>query len=162
MEEKVYETLRNLEIEFEVIEHEPLLTVEDAKKINFQGVEAKNLFLKDKKKGKYYLVTADADMRVDMKAVRAITGAGSSLTFGKDEELFEILHIMRGACSPFNLINDDNREVTFVLMKEVFAADDNEKINFHPNVNTKTVVLKMADFMKYVKSLENTVIIEEK
>lgn len=48
--DKVIEVLKKLNIEYEIIEHAPVYTVEEAENIEnmIDGVGCKNLFLKDK------------------------------------------------------------------------------------------------------------------
>lgn len=57
--QKVIEYLRKLGVDYKLHEHPPVYTVEEAKKyrINVNFGENKNLFLRNKKGTKYYLVT---------------------------------------------------------------------------------------------------------
>lgn len=157
-EKRVYKHLKEMGIEFEVIKHPPLFTIEDTKKIAFCGLQPKNLFLKDKKNNVFYLVTLMGNKRLDMKRFQEVTGASRQLTFAGDEELYDNLGVTRGACSPFNLINDKESKTVFVIMDDLFEADASEKMNFHPNINTKTIIITAADFRRYVKGLNNKVI----
>ena len=53
---QVLELLTKLEIPFQVVEHEPVCTIEEANHISnmIEGIGTKSLFLKDKKN--YYLI----------------------------------------------------------------------------------------------------------
>lgn len=50
--EKIFEILSSLNINWKIQEHKAIFTVEDGKdlKLNLEGIEVKNLFLKDKKR----------------------------------------------------------------------------------------------------------------
>ena len=56
MENKVYELLDKLHIEYEIVQHPPLFTCEDNKKYNIKmdAQICKNLFVRNKNKSKYY------------------------------------------------------------------------------------------------------------
>ena len=56
--EKVVEMLNELDIPFEIVEHEPALTTEQADSFieGIEGVRTKTMFLTNKKKTTYYLV----------------------------------------------------------------------------------------------------------
>ncbi len=52
-----------------------------------------------------------------------------------------------GSVTPFGAINDKERQVTIVLEKELM---DHERLNFHPLVNTRTIGLSRAGFLKFL------------
>ena len=56
---KVEETLASLGISFELVEHEPALTTEQADRFieGIEGVRTKTMFLTNKKKTAYYLLS---------------------------------------------------------------------------------------------------------
>lgn len=58
---KVEETLNKLNIPFEIVEHEPALTTEQADSFieGIEGVRTKTMFLTNKKKTAYYLLIMD-------------------------------------------------------------------------------------------------------
>ena len=65
---KVEETLNKLNIPFEIVEHEPALTTEQADCFieGIEGVRTKTMFLTNKKKTAYYLLIMDDKKRLDM------------------------------------------------------------------------------------------------
>ena len=87
----LYKLLEDLKIKFEVFEHTPFFTVEEAKKDrqSMQGFHTKNLFLRDKKK-KNYLVIAHEDCVIDLTQLTERIKSGR-LSFGSKERLFEEL-----------------------------------------------------------------------
>ncbi len=59
-----------------------------------------------------------------------------------------------GSVSPFGLINDLQKQVQVLLDKDLEAA---QTIYFHPNVNTATVGVSFADFMRFLKYCGQTI-----
>jgi Ala-tRNA(Pro) deacylase len=56
--------------------------------------------------------------------------------------------------SPFGLIHDAGRVVRVAIDHDLELAD---KISFHPNINTATIVLKFADFQRFLEACGNPV-----
>ena len=104
--EALVETLENAGIAFTRHEHPPLRTVEESKghRGDMVGTHVKNLYLRDRKK-RNFLVVAQEDRAIDLKAVQDKIGA-DRLSFGSADRLFEFLGVRPGAVSPFTLIND--------------------------------------------------------
>ncbi len=117
------------------VNHPPVFTVEESKRLrgNLLGAHTKNLFLKDKK-GRLWLVIAQEDRDVDLKALRKDIGA-AQLSFGKPALLSEVLGLEPGSVTPFGVINDIENQVTVILDKGLLAFD---ALNFHPLTNTAT------------------------
>ncbi|MTI67227.1 MAG: prolyl-tRNA synthetase associated domain-containing protein [Firmicutes bacterium] len=147
-EEKVYKVLDELEINYTCHEHPPLYTVEDAKKfdIDIPGAHCKNLFLKNKKGKKHYLVILEDSKRLSFNDLSGVLN-GEKLSFASERRLDKYLNLKPGSVSVFGLINDINNEVKVVIDSEL---KNFEKINFHPNVNTKTLTINFGDFKSFL------------
>ena len=79
----------------------------------------------------------------------------SRFSFARLEELDTKLGITSGAVSPFNLFNDKQHEVTFIIDVDIFK---NEKlIGCHSNDNTATVILEIKDLLQIIKQNGNPV-----
>jgi Ala-tRNA(Pro) deacylase len=63
------------------------------------------------------------------------------------------LGVEAGSVSPFGLINDSENHVHLFLDKNL---KDSEKISFHPNINTASVVIAFSDFRKYLEWVGNS------
>jgi Ala-tRNA(Pro) deacylase len=115
-----------------------VFTVEQSRSLHARlpGMHSKNLFLKDAG-DRLWLLTAEADRRVDLKALPDRIGA-KRLSFGKPELLMETLGVIVGAVTPFALINDLSHRVTFVLDRAMAGAT---LLNFHPLENTATTAV---------------------
>ena len=144
--DKVVRELKNLNIKFNIIEHEPIFSREDEEKLGivFESICFKNLFLRNKKKEKFYLYCLPATKRGNIKAVEKEIDE-KKLCFGKEEELLEKLSITSGSVSVLNIIEKENTDVIFLLDDEI---KDAELVGFHPNDNRYTVELNYKDIEK--------------
>lgn len=155
-EQRLYELLKEMNINYERIEHPAYVTCEEADHDmqGLKGLLTKNLFLKNKKKTNYYLVIMDDKKSLKLKDL-AILLEDKNLTFGSEEELREYLGLIPGSVSIFGLLNDSNHQVKVVLSDEIYNS---EYITSHPNVNTATISTKVEDMLRFIKRMGNTVI----
>jgi Ala-tRNA(Pro) deacylase len=155
VERKVLETLERLGIAYIRHEHPPVATVEEAEKYwgSIKGTHCKNLFLRNNRGNHHYLVIAAVDKAVDLKRLNAILGE-DRLSFASPERLKRWLGLEPGSVSPFGLINDETRHVQVVCDE---ALKSSAGLGFHPNVNTATLEIALADFEKFLASRGNAV-----
>lgn len=151
---ELYAVLDHLGIAYEEIEHEPVYTVEQAQSVKsrISGVGCKNLFLTDHRRTKYLLVILEESKQADLKHIATFAGT-SRLSFGSNEELYEILRLFPGSVSPFGIIYDKENRVTLLINADL----KEKKLLFHPNVNTKTMSIFYDDlirFIEYTKHLQ--------
>jgi Ala-tRNA(Pro) deacylase len=151
----VFERLEQLGIHWERYEHPPIMTAEDGSRY-WAGIEAmhcKNLFLRNQKGNRHYLVIVPHDERADLRGVAAQIGDGR-LSFASAERLRAHLGVTPGSVSPFGLINDPSRQVRVFLDRRFKRTD---RISFHPNINTATVVMAFPDFERFLASCGHVV-----
>ena len=148
IEQKVYDILDELGVDYGVVEHEPLYTAEDLNKIKEQapGLHAKNLFLRNAKGNKYYLIVAEDSKPVNLKEVKKLIGS-TNLSFASEDRLMKVLKLVPGSVNPFSLVNDEEKVVELYIEKELLTG---ELLNFHPNVNYKTVTISLEGLEKYL------------
>jgi Ala-tRNA(Pro) deacylase len=147
--------LRELGIDYTRHEHPPVATVEEAE-AHWAGIDAthcKNLFLRNQKGSRHYLVVLTASKRADLRAVADQVGDGK-LSFASPERLMTHLGLTPGSVSPFGLINDGHHEVRVVLDRDFQTA---ARLAFHPNINTRTFTVAAADFKKFLDACGNPV-----
>jgi Ala-tRNA(Pro) deacylase len=151
----IYQVLNKLNIKYEKYEHPAVFTVEDAQKydINFDCTKTKNLFLRNKKGDKHYLIVLEGQKRANLKNLETLLGE-NNLSFASSEKLLKYLGLTPGSVSPFGLINDVNKEVEVVIDKELITSP---KVGFHPNINTATLVVSSLDFKKFLDWTGNKV-----
>ena len=155
--QKVLETLDRLHIDYEVIDHPPVHTIEemDALGVFTKGEVCKNLFLRNANGKTHYVVSMKKDKHPDIQnGIRPQLGC-SRLSFGSDERLAKQLGLLPGAVSPFGVVNDDDHDVVVVLDKDLKTHDG--LIGFHPNVNTSFVWLTFDGLMTFLKEMGNDV-----
>jgi Ala-tRNA(Pro) deacylase len=145
----LFRRLDDLGIATRTVEHPPLFTVAESKTLRGQlpGGHCKSLFLRDKKKRSFLVVTLE-DHPVDLAGLPDRIGAGR-LSFGSPERLMEYLGVIPGSVTPFALINDPDRRVEVVLEAAMLQHDP---LNYHPLVNTMTTAISPADLLAFIKS----------
>ena len=150
---KVYETLTSLSIPFEYNEHPPAPTIEIAREF-WKGHDAqhcKNLFFRNHKGNKHYLVILDCEQNMAIHDIEKILKQGK-LTFASEQRMQTHLGLQPGSVSPFGLIHDMNKNVKVFLDVNLQKA---EKISFHPNLNTASLIILFKDFMRYLEFTKN-------
>jgi Ala-tRNA(Pro) deacylase len=147
-EQKVLDLLEALGIEYARIEHPPVFTVDQARKQrgDLGGVHCKNLFLRNKKGDRHYLVILEESKSADLKSLGGILG-GDRLSFASPQRLLRYLGLEPGAVSPFGLINDSGRQVRVLIDGDLREAN---RICFHPNVNTSTLCVAYSGFERFL------------
>jgi Ala-tRNA(Pro) deacylase len=151
----VVERLRELGIPFERHEHPPVATVEQAA-AHWAGIDAahcKNLFLRNQKGDRHYLLILEHSKKADLRAVANQIGDGK-LSFGSPERLLKHLGLTPGSVSPFGLIHDSTQSVRVVVDRDLQSA---ARISFHPNINTATLVVARDDFVRFLAACGNRV-----
>jgi Ala-tRNA(Pro) deacylase len=152
----IYKILQDLGISFKEHKHPAVFTVEEAEKHRngIDGAKIKNLFLRNKKGDKHYLLVADAFKRIDLKIVCQAVKE-KKIGLASPDRMQKYLGLTPGSVSIFGLINDKNKEIIVLLDKEIFVHD---KLNFHPNINTATIQISKDDLFKFLKWAGNEVL----
>jgi Ala-tRNA(Pro) deacylase len=151
----VYAALDALGIRYERHEHPAVFNAEDASRIwdPIAGVQCKNLFLRNKKGDRHYLVVLEISKRADLKDLVKVVG-DDRLSFGSPDRLMNALGLTPGSVSPFGLINDADGSVRVIIDADLQGKD---RLIFHPNINTASVVVSWDDLEKFLKTRTNTV-----
>lgn len=155
---EIIDYLNENKIEYEIAEHPAVYTVEEADALNLPHPEAgtKNLFLRDDKKRRYYLVVARENVSINLKELRAKLES-RPLTFASENDLATILGLIPGAVTPLGVLNDEERRVEVVLD----AALSGKLIAMHPNENTATIWLQEEELTKIIREHGNEIKITE-
>jgi Ala-tRNA(Pro) deacylase len=151
----VYATLDALGIPYERHEHPPVFTAEEAAQhwAGLPGTQCKNLFLRNKKGNRHYLAVLEVSRQADLRHVARLV-SDDRLSFGSAERLMEHLGLTPGSVSPFGLINDTDGSVRVLIDRDLRSAD---RLIFHPNINTASVVIAWPDFERFLQSRGNVV-----
>jgi len=155
MDEELKLWLENHSIEYVLYKHAAVFTVPEAEIHcgHIPGTHCKNLFLINKKKDQFYLVTISHEKRLDLKQFRKMIGA-PKVRFAGPDDLKMILGLTAGSVSPLGLINDTKNKTIFMVDEEVWDA---EEICCHPNINTETLQIPNVDFKKLIKATKNQI-----
>ncbi len=143
-----YQFLADHHIEYERHDHPAVYTVEEAEKLvpPLPGAKSKNLFLRDKKGVRHFLVVVPAQKRVKIKALPEVVGS-SRLSFGSPGRLEEYLGIGPGSVTLLAIFNDPDQHVEVFIDRELW---DSEAFNFHPLVNTSTLVITRNNLQRFI------------
>ena len=147
--EKVLRLLKELDIHFELYEHPPVPTVEDALPYwnQIDATHCKNLFFRNHKGNRHYLVILKHDRKLNIRDLEQRLRQGK-ISFASPKRMERYLGLSGGSVSVFGLINDDANHVHLFLDDGLESA---EKISFHPNENNATVVVSYQSFMKFLQ-----------
>src|SRR5687767_3070520 len=153
--EPILDALQALDIPYELFEHPPVNTGDEAA-VHWKaipGAPVKNLFLRNKKGDRHYLVILGIEKRADLRQLVRVVG-DDRLSFGSPERLMKYLGVTPGSVSPLGLIHDTSRAVHVIVDRDLRAAP---RLIFHPNDNTASVTISSADFVRFLDSQGNTV-----
>ncbi len=156
MKEKILNKLEELNIEYEVVEHEAVFTIEEMDALGdvFGNAKiCKNLFVRDQKGKKHFLIVVPEEKRVPLSEVSEKIGS-TKLSFASEERLMKYLKLKPGAVSPLAVINDEQNEVVVVLDEDLKKE---ELLGVHPCENTATILIKPSNIEKYIKAVNNTI-----
>ena len=153
--EAALSALSALNIPYELVEHKAVYTIDEVKELGLmeQGLVCKNLFLRDAKGKRHYIVVMDSDKKADLEKI-GLDLASTRLSFASESRLQKILGLERGAVTPLGIINDLSHEVTVVFDD---ALKGEKKIGIHPNDNTATIWLDFESLERLVSHYGNEV-----
>lgn len=150
---QVYEALKRMGIPFDYYEHPEAPTIEIAAQF-YRGegtTLCKNLFFRNHKGNRHYLVIMDSRHPMDIHDMEHRLHQGK-LSFASEQRMMRYLGVRPGSVSLFTLVNDAEHEVTLFIDRNLLAAT---KVSFHPNDNHASLVISVADMMKFVKEIGN-------
>ena len=155
MSEKRLPVLKLLEergIQYELVDHPAAYTIEEMDKLALPhaGAVVKNLFLRDPKGRRFFLVTLPGEKRADLKALGEQLGV--KLSFASEERLGEKLGLEKGAVTPFGILNDGEHRVEVLFDQDIQAMP---LMGVHPNENIATVFLAPADLAGLIRAQGN-------
>jgi len=148
MKEEVLSILDKLSIPYQLYTHPAVYTMEEAMKYwtEDSGVHCKNLFLRNHKGDKHFLILLHHQKTLDVKSF-SFQLENKVMSFASAERLMNFLKLTQGSVSPFGLIHDNGKHVQVIIDEQLKESD---RICFHPNTNTASVSLLFSDFIKFL------------
>ena len=149
MYQKVADRLNELGITFQIVEHEPALTTEQADRFieGIEGVRTKTMFLTNKRN--FYLVIIDDAKGLDMDVFKEIVEE-NRIKMASAETLNDKMMLPPGVVSPFGLLNNEDKDIHVYVDQEIVSE---ERMSFHPNTNEKTIFINTQDLFTFLKEI---------
>lgn len=141
-EQRCYELLDELGIEYARVDHEHADTIEACHEIEgtLGAKICKNLFLTNRQQTEFYLLLMPGDKPFKTKLLSKQIGT-ARLSFASPEHMEQYLDITPGSVSVLGLMNDGGK-VHLVIDKDLLS---DEFIGCHPCINTSTLKIRTAD-----------------
>ncbi len=136
-------------------EHDAVFTCEAAAALGIEmgGLPTKNLFLKDRKGRRHFLVVMHDAQRLDLKWLAGALDA-DSLSFASAERLTRYLASTPGSVSLLDILCDRSREVELVIDATLWRSD---ALQCHPYTNTATLVMALDDVRRLLEDASRSV-----
>ncbi|MFM5015619.1 prolyl-tRNA synthetase associated domain-containing protein [Aeromonas veronii] len=147
----IYSLLDQLAIPYQRFDHPPVFTCEEASRLlpDLPAAKTKNLFLRDPKSERLFLVVSPEDHRVDLKGLAVMLGV-KRLSFGSPERLDAVLGLTPGSVTLFAMVRDREKAVELVVDEAIWQA---EQLQCHPLVNTATLIVRLDDVRRLLAHL---------
>lgn len=146
VEEAAFALLERLGIAFKRVDHSPADTMDDCAVISDTlGIRiCKNLFLCNRQKTDFYLLTMPEDKPFHTKDLSHQIGS-SRLSFAPPEEMEALLGCTPGSASVLGLMNDAEHRVRLLMDREVLESDS---FGCHPCKNDCSIKLRTRDLLE--------------
>ncbi|MBD3306141.1 prolyl-tRNA synthetase associated domain-containing protein [candidate division KSB3 bacterium] len=150
----IYQFLTEHEIDYERHDHPPVYTCEDVNQLvpELPGAKTKNLFVRDQKGKRHFLVSVPDEKSVDLKALAPLLGV-DKLSFGSPKRLKKYLDLEPGAVTILAALNDTANAVQVVIDEDLWQAD---ALLYHPLVNTSTVLIAREQVERFLAATGHT------
>ena len=147
---ELFQYLDQLGIAYERHDHVAVYTSEQLRQVEspLAGVSTKNLFLRDKKGTRHFLLVLDDTKSVSLKSLAERLGT-TTLSLGSAERLKARLGAEAGSVSILGLVNDPEHQVELWIDRGVWEA---AHLQCHPLINTATVSLSLPDIKKFLEA----------
>lgn len=141
-EQRCYELLDSLGVEYARVDHEHADTIEACHEIesSLGALICKNLFLTNRQQTEFYLLLMPGDKPFKTKLLSKQIGT-ARLSFASPEHMERYLDITPGSVSVLGLMNDGGK-VHLVIDRDLLK---DEFIGCHPCINTSTLRLRTED-----------------
>lgn len=145
-EQRVYDLLDNLQIEYERVDHEAAMTMEACAAVDeaLGACICKNLLLCNRQCTDFYLLLIPGDKHFKTKQLSAQLGC-SRLSFADGVYMEQFLDITPGSLSLLGLMNDHEKRVQLLIDEDIYK---DTYLGCHPCINTSSLKLQMEDVVQ--------------
>ncbi|PSO43189.1 hypothetical protein BRC19_01555 [Candidatus Saccharibacteria bacterium QS_5_54_17] len=142
--EMIKELLDQESVEYELLEHDPVHTSEEAAKVRGGSPQtgAKSLLLKSE--AGFLTVVLQGDARLDSKKVTKYLGVSRNPRFATPEEVQQQMGCQVGACYPLAHLAGLR-----TIIDQPFTQQ--EYMSFNPGVHDKTITMSLRDYMELTR-----------
>jgi len=147
-EERCYDFLDRLNIEYFRVDHEHADTIEQCESVEkVLGCKiCKNLLLTNRQQTDIYLLAMPGEKPFKTKILSKQIGT-ARLSFATEEQMLRTLDITPGSVSVLGLVNDKNKEVNLLIDKDLL---NEEYFGCHPCINTSSLRIRTEDIIKKI------------
>ena len=154
LQEKIYKTLEELSINFERVETDEAITMEDCieidKKLDMKMV--KTLFLCNRQKTDFYLFITCGNKRFDSKKFSSELGI-ARVSFADETLMTEMLGTKIGATTIFSSLIDTNNKVKVVIdkdvLKEIYYGCSDGTTTGYMKIKVDDIINKVLPYSKH-------------
>ncbi len=148
--QEFYDFLEANEVTYDRHDHPAVYTVEESDRLvpKLPGAKTKNLFLRDDKGKRHFLVMVPSDKQVNLKGLTGEIGI-KRISFASPGRLQKYLGLEPGAVSPMAVYNDKNHDVEVFFDQDLWESD---AFQFHPLVNTSTIVITRENMERFLQA----------
>ena len=145
----IYEVLDEHAIPYKKFEHEAVFDCDaaDALGLDTQGIATKNLFLRDKKGKRHFLVVVHSDKALDLKSLSQVLDV-KGLSFASADRLQKHLSSTAGSVSILDILRDTESAVELIIDQSVM---DSPMLQCHPYTNTATLDIAVSDIKRLLQ-----------
>jgi len=126
-------------IDYQRFDHPAVFTCEEADHLvpPMPGIKSKNLFLRDRRGKRHFLLIVPAEKTVDLKALSHELGI-SGLSLASPGRLMEHLGVDPGSVSFLSIYNEIDCKVEVIFDIKIWTSD---YLQCHPLINTSTLLI---------------------
>ena len=143
VEEKCYDLLSKLNIEFHRVDHEHAPSIEACHEVEkvLGALICKNLLLTNRQQTEVYLLMMPGEKPFKTELLAKQIGS-TRLSFATEEQMERLLGVTPGSVSVLALMNDVDKQVKLIMDEDLLK---DEYIGVHPCLNRSTLRLRTED-----------------
>lgn len=147
-EHSILSALEGNGIPYLITFHPAVHSIDELKTLRLERSEmiAKNLFLREDRRKRYFVLTLRQDKTVKLKELRTMLHC-RSLSFASEDELYALLGEKAGAVTPLGIVHDEAHRVEVVFDTDILTFP---LIGVHPDSNTATVWISPVQLERFI------------